>query len=68
MVTTGSPRVSVPVLSKARKRSLPRLSIAAPPLMSTPRLAAAVMPLRMLTGAEITSAQGQEMTSSASAR
>ena len=30
--------------------------------------AAAVMPLRMLTGAEMTSAQGQEMTSSASAR
>ncbi|CPM50341.1 Uncharacterised protein [Bordetella pertussis] len=39
-----------------------------PPLIRMPRRAAAVRPLTTLTGVEITSAQGQAMISSASAR
>jgi hypothetical protein len=60
--------VSVPVLSKATARTLLSASRNAPPLISTPLRAAALMALTTLTGVLITSAQGQATTSSARAR
>ena len=66
--TRGRPSVIVPVLSTARARSLPTASRNAPPLMSTPRRAIAVRPETTETGVEMTSAHGQAMTSSTSAR
>ena len=66
--TSGSPRVSVPVLSKATQRTLPARSRCAPPLISTPLRAAPASAATIDTGVEITSAQGHETTSSTSAR
>ncbi len=62
--TVGLPSVSVPVLSKAIATSRPARSRCSPPLMRIPRRAAAVRPATMLTGVEITNAQGQAITSS----
>ena len=67
-VTMGFPCVSVPVLSNAIALKPPAASSAAPPLNSTPARAAALIALTMLTGVEITSAHGQAITSSVSAR
>ena len=66
--TRGSPRVSVPVLSNATTRTSASRSRWAPPLMSTPFLAAAESAATIETGVEITSAQGQAMTRSTSER
>ena len=67
-VTSGRPTVSVPVLSKATASSLAACSRNTPPLMRTPLRVARASAARMLTGVEITSAQGQLMMSSASPR
>ncbi len=67
-VTVGLPCVSVPVLSKAKARTPASASRCAPPLISTPRRAAAVIALMTVTGVLITSAHGQAITSSDSAR
>ena len=58
-------QVSVPVLSNATAETRPAVSSWAPPLISTPARAAPVSPLTMVTGVEMTSAQGQAMTSKA---
>ena len=62
------PVVSVPVLSNATQRTAASRSRCAPPLMSTPLRAAAASAETIETGVEITSAHGQEITSSTSAR
>jgi len=67
-VSTGWPRVSVPVLSKAKARTPASASSGAPPLIRMPRRAAAVSALTMVTGVLITSAHGQAMISSVSPR
>ena len=67
-VTTGLPCVSVPVLSNATLRTDASRSRCAPPLMSTPRRAPAASADTMATGVAMTSAHGQAMTSSTSAR
>ena len=64
--TCSRPFVSVPVLSKATHRTAASFSSRAPPLMSTPLRAAAASADTIDTGVEITSAHGQEMTSSTS--
>src|SRR5258708_28530004 len=66
--TWGARGVSVPVLSNATQRTLLVFSRCVPPLISTPFLAAPASAATMDTGVEITSAQGQETTSSTSAR
>ena len=66
--TTGVPRVSVPVLSNARLRTAASRSRCAPPLMRTPRRAPAASADTTATGVAITSAHGQAITSSTSAR
>ena len=63
----GLPSVMVPVLSIAMRVSLRASSRYTPPLIRMPRRAAAARPLTTVTGVEITSAQGQAMTSSTSA-
>jgi hypothetical protein len=60
--------VRVPVLSIATTFAIPAASNAAPPLTRMPRRDAAPMAETIETGVEITSAQGQAMTSSARAR
>ncbi len=67
-VTTGVPCVSVPVLSNARLRTAASRSRCAPPLMSTPRRAPAASADTTATGVAMTSAHGQAITSSTSAR
>src|SRR5262249_3271276 len=67
-ITVGCPRVSVPVLSNATAFTPPSASRYAPPLISTPRRAAAVIALIIGTGVLITSEHGQAITSSSSAR
>ena len=64
----GWPRVRVPVLSKAMARRRRAASRCTPPLMSRPKRAARARALTRVTGVAMTSAQGQAMTSSASAR
>ena len=66
--TSGAPRVSVPVLSNATQRTLLVFSRCTPPLISTPLRAAPASAATIETGVEITSAHGQETTSSTSAR
>ncbi len=66
-VTRGSPRVRVPVLSKAIVRTFASASSAPPPLMSSPCRAPALIALVIAAGVERTSAQGQPISSSASA-
>ena len=67
-VTRSSPFVSVPVLSNATTRTPASRSRCAPPLTSTPLRAAADSADTIETGVEMTSAHGQEITSSTSAR
>ena len=67
-VTCGRPAVSVPVLSKAIAFSLAACSRYTPPLMSTPLRVARARAARMLTGVEMTRAQGQLMMSRARPR
>ena len=62
-LTTGVPLVSTPVLSRARACNLAASSRKEPPLISTPCRAAEVKAETKLTGVEITSAQGQEISS-----
>ncbi len=66
--TSGTPWVSVPVLSKAMQRIVPARSRCTPPLIRTPLRAAPARAATTDTGVEITSAQGQETTSRTSAR
>src|SRR3954469_21599610 len=66
--TSGVPRVSVPVLSNATQRTRLVRSRCAPPLINTPLRAAAASAATIETGVEITSAHGQDTTSSTSAR
>ena len=66
--TRSRPCVSVPVLSNAMQRTAASCSRRAPPLISTPFRAAAASADTIETGVEITSAHGQEMTSSTSER
>ena len=60
--------VNVPVLSNATQRTSARRSRCAPPLIRTPLRAAAASAETIETGVEMTSAQGQEITSRTSAR
>ena len=64
-VTFGLPSVSVPVLSKAMACTLPIASSTPPPLTSRPRRAPAASAEAIAAGVEMTSAQGQPMSSSA---
>src|SRR4051812_38534185 len=66
--TSGVPRVSVPVLSNATQRTRLVRSRYAPPLISTPLRAAPASAATIDTGVEMTSAHGQETTSSTRAR
>lgn len=66
--STGRPAVTVPVLSKATARTPRASSSQLPPLMRMPRRAPAARPLTTVTGVASTSAQGQAITSSTSAR
>jgi len=66
--TAGRPSVRVPVLSNATQRMRSVRSRCAPPLISTPLRAAPASAATIETGVEITSAHGQETTSSTSAR
>ena len=66
--TRSRPCVSVPVLSNAMQRTAASCSRRAPPLISTPFRAAAASADTIETGVEMTSAHGQEMTSSTSER
>ena len=59
--TTGSPRVTTPVLSKATAVAPASSSSTSPPFTSTPARAAEAIAATMVTGVEITSAQGQAM-------
>ena len=67
-MTRSSPLVSVPVLSNATTQAPASRSRWAPPLTSTPFRAAADSAETIETGVEMTSAHGQEITSSTSAR
>ncbi|CSA54473.1 Uncharacterised protein [Vibrio cholerae] len=67
-MTCGLPSVKVPVLSKAMVSIFPNCSNAAPPLIKAPRRAAAAKPEVIAAGVEITSAQGQAMSSKARPR
>ena len=67
-ITSGVPRVSVPVLSKATQRIALARSRWAPPLISTPFRAAPASAATIETGVEMTSAHGHETTSRTSAR
>ena len=60
--TSGSPRVITPVLSKATARSRASSSRWEPPLTSTPCRVADVMAAAIVTGVEITSPHGHEMS------
>ena len=66
--TSGTPRVSVPVLSNATQWTLLVRSRCMPPLMSTPLRAAPASAATIETGVEMTSAHGQDTTSRTSAR
>ena len=59
--------VIVPVLSMASAVVRPGASMYAPPLIRTPARAEAVKAATMETGVEMTSAQGQAITSKTSA-
>src|SRR5215510_16384255 len=61
--TFGVPCVSVPVLSNATQRTRPARSRCAPPLISTPFLAAPARAATIDTGVEMTSAHGHDTTS-----
>ena len=65
--TEKLPSVRVPVLSKTMVEVLANCSSTTPPLMTTPSFAAAPMPEKKLSGTEMTSAHGQEMTRKVSA-
>jgi len=67
-VIWGRPIVSVPVLSKAIVRTLPSISSAAPPLISSPWRAPDASADAIAAGVEITNAHGQAMSSTASPR
>jgi hypothetical protein len=67
-VTAGAPRVSVPVLSKATSVVAAAASITAPPFTSSPCRVPADRAEAIDAGTEMTSAQGQPIRSSASAR
>ena len=62
-VTVGSPRVMVPVLSRATMSTLPASSRETAVLNSTPFLAPMPLPTMMATGVARPSAQGQLITS-----
>ena len=66
--TAGSPRVSVPVLSKQMASTSARRSTAAPPRKRTPRRAPAAMAASTAEGMERTRAQGLITTRSVIAR
>ena len=67
-MTAGALRVRVPVLSKAMVPILPRVSTAAPPLISTPMRLAAPTEATTVTGTEIARAHGEAATSTTRAR
>ena len=67
-VTTGRPWVSVPVLSKATFVTFAVASITAPPFINSPRRAPADKDEAMEAGTEMTSAQGQPISSRARPR
>ena len=67
-VTRGLPWVSVPVLSKATWVTRAAASITAPPFISNPLRAPVDRAEVIDAGTEITSAQGQPISSKASAR
>src|SRR5690349_4342081 len=67
-ITTGSPDVSVPVLSNAIACKCAGTSMYKPPLINTPLRAAAANAATMLMGVEMTKAHGQAMTSSTNDR
>ena len=62
------PRVSVPVLSMTRERTCASISIALPPLIRMPSLAARESPATIATGTARMSGQGVATTSTATAR
>ena len=66
--TAKLPWVRVPVLSKTTVSTLARSSKWLPPFTRMPHLEAPPMPPKKLSGTEMTSAQGQEMTRKISAR
>lgn len=61
--TLNSPRVIVPVLSKAAILILARVSRTSPPLMRSPVLAAVRRAQKVATGVDSTSAHGHALTS-----
>ena len=67
-VNSGRPSVRVPVLSTATTSIFAEVSRYSPPLMRIPLRAARPMPATIATGIEMTSAPGQPITSSVSAR
>ena len=68
LLKEGLPLVTVPVLSRQTFLRVRPASRYTPPLINTPRRAAAETAETMVTGVEITRAQGQEITSSTRAR
>ena len=68
LTTAGAPRVSVPVLSNARARTRRQALEVRAALDQHAPPGRAARAETMETGVEITSAQGQAMTSSTSAR
>src|SRR5271157_1698508 len=62
-LTTGWPKVRVPVLSKTTAFTFASFSMYNPPFTRTPLLAATVTAAKMVAGTEITKALGQETTS-----
>ena len=67
-VTSATPVVRVPVLSKEKLFTSAKASSAAPPLNNTPPRAAAASADSMAAGTEITTAQGLAATNSTAAR
>ena len=67
-VTSGLPRVKVPVLSKTKAFNFERFSITSPPLIKIPFLAPFPIPATIETGAEITKAPGHAITKNVRAK
>ncbi len=67
-VTCGRPCVSVPVLSKVTTSTFAAASITAPPFIKRPRRAPVDIAEAMEAGTEMTSAQGQPISSRARPR
>ncbi len=68
LVNSGVPRVSVPVLSKAKVSHDARASSAGPPLIRTPCRASHAMLASMAAGVASTSPHGHATTSTATVR